>query len=386
MAFTLRPATGGDFIDRKELIAEMIRTLSDRRTAIGFALYGRRRIGKTSIFKEVQRRLQQREGLVPVYFSLWDLVEGTLIEFSQQLSTAVLEAYRPRLQLRLKAKSLLQTSREILRDILRDLKISVKLREDIEFLFSLERNRRESEARLLEKTFSLPEGLAEQTKTRCVLFLDEFPTLIELKNGSGEGLIRKIRTIQEDLKHTVLCISGSIRRTMEITVLTSASAFYGQFILKEVGPLEKKDVKALIERNLPARLTAEALEELYEFTCGIPFYVQFLGRQLLALDLERVERSDIAAAATHFLEEEGDLLFREEFERLSPKERMFAVAMASHLLDSPSAVARKTEESLNTVGRYLGYLEEKGVIRREARGIYRFEDPVFACWLARKYG
>ncbi len=382
MSFTLRPVTGEDFIDREELIREMVQALADRETAVGFALYGKRRIGKTSIFKEVQRRLQQQEDLVPVYFSLWDLVEGTLPEFTQQLSTSVLEAYRQRLRLRHKAKNLLRMSREILREILSDLQVSVKLREDLEFILSLDRHEREPAASLLERAFNLPEGLAQQTQTRCVLFLDEFPTMMELKDGSGEGIIRKVRTIQEDLAHLVLCLSGSIRRTMEMTVSTSASTFYGQFVMKEVGPLKEADVKALIERNLPARLTAGALDGLYEFTHGIPFYVQFMGRQLQILDVERVESADVDEAAKRFLEEEGDLLFREEFERLSPKERMFAVAMAHRRVESPSALARETGENLNTVGRYLGYLRDKGVIRREDRGIYRFEDPVFACWLA----
>ena len=57
MRFTLRPVKGEGFIDREELLDEMVSELRDTESTTGYALYGKRRIGKTSILKEVQRRL-----------------------------------------------------------------------------------------------------------------------------------------------------------------------------------------------------------------------------------------------------------------------------------------------------------------------------------------
>lgn len=390
MAFTLRPVKGADFINRGALLKEMEQTLVGKGTLQGYALYGRRRIGKTSIFKEVQRRLKAEKQTISVYFSLWDLVEGTVGEFSQQLTAETLEAFRPKLKLKHKAKTLLQASGELLRDILKGLNINVKLQEDIELLLGFDRAKPASTAQLIERVFQLAEGLARETRTKCIVFLDEFPALLDMKPGGnnnaklGEGIIRKIRTLQEDFEHTVLCVSGSYRKTMETAVLNSGSAFYGQFILKEIGPFGKNDVKRLMVRNLPVPLSADALDVLHEFTQGIPFYVQFLGRALLAEGHERIEAAQVEAAARHFLEEEGHLLFREQFSKLSSKQRRFAVTMARKRLSSPSALAKHTGESLNIVSRYLQYLETHGVVQRVSRGVYRFEDPVFARWLAQR--
>ena len=58
MAFTLQPAVKDDFVDREDILADMLSTLKDKSIRMGFALVGSRRIGKTSILKEVVRRLE----------------------------------------------------------------------------------------------------------------------------------------------------------------------------------------------------------------------------------------------------------------------------------------------------------------------------------------
>lgn len=60
MSFTLQPATKDNFIDREDILKEMLNTLTDRNIRMGFALVGPRRIGKTSILKEVAGRLKKR--------------------------------------------------------------------------------------------------------------------------------------------------------------------------------------------------------------------------------------------------------------------------------------------------------------------------------------
>ena len=67
MAFTLQPAVKDDFIDREDILADMLTTLEDESTRIGFALVGPRRIGKTSILKEVVRRLEGEKGHLSIY-------------------------------------------------------------------------------------------------------------------------------------------------------------------------------------------------------------------------------------------------------------------------------------------------------------------------------
>jgi len=107
MAFTLQPAVKDDFVDREDILADMLSTLEDKSTRMGFALVGSRRIGKTSILKEVVRRLEGEKDIVPVYFSIWDLVENTLPELCTRITLAIIEGFKSRLSLKLKMKQLL---------------------------------------------------------------------------------------------------------------------------------------------------------------------------------------------------------------------------------------------------------------------------------------
>ncbi|RLB76665.1 MAG: hypothetical protein DRH24_17490, partial [Deltaproteobacteria bacterium] len=84
--FTLREVEGELFVNREELVGEMVKTLSDQKLLMGFALYGPRRIGKSSLLLEVRRRLRERKDIVPVYFSLWELDQGTIAEFNKELT------------------------------------------------------------------------------------------------------------------------------------------------------------------------------------------------------------------------------------------------------------------------------------------------------------
>ena len=234
---------------------------------------------------------------------------------------------------------------------------------------------------MLERVFSLSEHLAQETNTRSVLFLDEFPSIVGLKKNNaqiGEGVIRFIRTLHETQQHTILCISGSIRKTMEITVLSSTSAFYKQFIIRKIGPLEKSHIKELLLRNFP-EIPEVVVEKVWDFSRGIPFYAQAIGRQLERM--EKIDRETVTQAIESFLTQEGAIIFREQFSQLSPKERKIIDVMAKYDLTSISEISTKAGESFTTVNRYLLYLEEKGVLEKVDKAKFQFEDHVFKQWL-----
>jgi len=120
--------------------------------------------------------------------------------------------------------------------------LKIKLFDKIELLLSQKEIRKEHIAQVVKETFTLPEQLAEKTNTRCILILDEFPLLMDLKNGRklGEGIIGAIRTVNETYRDTILTVSGSIRATMEMAVLSSFSPFYRQFIVKSISLFRKR--------------------------------------------------------------------------------------------------------------------------------------------------
>jgi len=387
MAFTLQPAVKGDFIDRDDILADMITTLNDESIRMGFALVGPRRIGKTSILKEVARRLHEKKGIVPVYFSLWDVVENTLPELCTRITMSIIEAFKPHLSLKLKIKQLLKVPALKFFEVLRSLDIKLSLFDEIEIALKMGKAGDINSNTLIEKVFLFGDQIAKENEVRLILMLDEFPSIMVIKNKTklGEGIIKKIRTICEDLENTILCISGSIRKTMEITALSPSSAFYRQFIIKNIGPFDLEATSKIFKDNLSITLHRDAIKRVHELTGGIPFYLQFLGRELGRFDKESIELSEIESIFGQFLLQEGNILFEEQIKSFSDKEKMILSNMAYYGLKTPSEIQKSSMEPSNVISRYIEYFLLKGVLQREKKGIYVFTDPVFKVWLKKSF-
>ena len=387
MAFTLQPAVKGDFIDRDDILADMITTLNDESIRMGFALVGPRRIGKTSILKEVARRLHEKKGIVPVYFSLWDVVENTLPELCTRITMSIIEAFKPHLSLKLKIKQLLKVPALKFFEVLRSLDIKLSLFDEIEIALKMGKAGDINSNTLIEKVFLFGDQIAKENEVRLILMLDEFPSIMVIKNKTklGEGIIKKIRTICEDLENTILCISGSIRKTMEITALSPSSAFYRQFIIKNIGPFDLEATSKIFKDNLSITLHRDAIKRVHELTGGIPFYLQFLGRELGRFDKESIELSEIESIFGQFLLQEGNILFEEQIKSFSDKEKMILSNMAYYGLKTPSEIQKSSMEPSNVISRYIEYFLLKGVLQREKKGIYQFTDPVFKVWLKESF-
>jgi len=48
---------------------------------------------------------------------------------------------------------------------------------------------------------------------------------------------------------------------------------------------------------------------------------------------------------------------------------------------TPKAIAKEVGEKVSNINRFLSYLNEKGYISREEKGVYRIDDPVFSQWV-----
>jgi AAA+ ATPase superfamily predicted ATPase len=387
MGFTLQPATKDDFIDREDILKEMLNTLTDRNIKMGFALVGPRRIGKTSILKEVVRRIKERDNILAVYFSVWDLVDNTAIEFCNRLTLTIIESFKKRLSVKYKIQHLLKVPASKLIDFLKTIDLKISVLEDVEFTLTQSRRGDQEINVIVEKVFGFAERLAEDMDVRLVLMLDEFPSIMDLKNGAklGEGILKKIRTIHEGLEHTILCISGSVRKTMDMAVLSQSSAFYRQFIIKNIIPFDAPEVKNLMVSNLKPKLTKDAVNKIYHLTKGIPFYVQFIGRELRGLEGKTIDSKSVQEVFNEFLDEEGDIIFFEELKAFSDKEKGILTAMAINDIKTPKEICKITKEKSNIISRYMEYFLDKGCLERKEKGAYEFTDPVFKEWLKRRY-
>ena len=368
--FTLRPVSGELFIGREELLNTLIGELSRMDSAEGFCIYGRRRIGKTSLLKELERRLRMYDRVVPVYFSFWEVGTLSLKDLVERLSDAIIAAYQEKglLKVELSIRKVLGSTKETIARVVSKTKVQVKI-EEVEFLLSMRERPPRDYVPVFRKVFDMAEKLAEKTETKCVLLLDEFPEILRIENGLQ--IVKMLRTAYEDYSHTALVISGSVRKTMKLVVLSEAAPFYRQLLIKRIQPLTREEVLQFLKKytGVEDKRTAE---ELYRVTGGVPFYLQWLGR---VGGLRKVEE-----AVEEFIEEEGNVIFQEEFSKLSGTERRVIVALAKGK-ERPAEISREAGIEINATSAYLKGLIDKEIVEKVEKGRYRLRDRLFERWV-----
>lgn len=386
MSFTLYSATGDDFIGREKLVKELTRELSSK-NKIGFSLSGVRRIGKTSILKEVEQRLK-KQGIPVIYISIWRILPTTIDEFTRVLDRTALNAFEHKLPRKFKFEELLVTGAKALGTLLSGLKLSTKVAEDLEVTLSYVKKESEDVEAAVTKSISLIDHLSEMTKTKCVLMIDEFPSIVDLTYGDknkkmGLDIVKLIRTLFEEFKHTKLVVSGSYRDTLDNLVAKTTAPFYKQLLLREVESFTKDEFNKFIEHYLPRLKFADnqTKEEFYKISSGIPYNLQLLGKEIQLQDIVKLDSAKLSEVVKTILEKEGEQSFKEFTENLTPSEIKVLKALAKSPGKKPTDIEKDEFMSEATVSSALVSLRNKTIVKREKRGIYEFTDNLFAEWL-----
>lgn len=373
--FLLTPVVGNNFVGRKDIIGELYEELGDEKSHIGFCLYGMRRVGKTSVLMELKRLLDKKRNLVVPYMSLYDIADLSLKTFGEELFNIIISAYQEKglLPLKIKIRKLLDTPIDIVIELLKNAKVEASITERIKIIFEYRENSK-NHSEYVREVFNIAEMLAKSTGTKSILMLDEFPEILKIENGIQ--LVKMLRTQYELQKRTAIVISGSIKKTLEIVALSEASPFYKQLIPKHLLPFTEKETAEFIKLYL-RKANKTDIKSLHELTGGLPFYLQFIGRST-------TYSGDIESSIRTFVNQEGDAFFKEEFEKLSDKEKLIAISISrgnKKLKD----IAKHMNEPATTVGRYIPLLIEKDIINKESRGNYILLDNLFGFWLRQKY-
>nr|WP_276976494.1 ATP-binding protein [Ferrimicrobium acidiphilum] len=391
MPFTLTPVVDEDFVGRKDIVEELCKQLSSK-NKLGFSVSGIRRIGKTSVLKEVGRKL----GVPVVYVSVWRVSPSTVDEFVRVMNRAALAAFDGMLPVSFKLEEALETGKSALRKFLQGLKLSTKVVDDIEVSVSYVRRESDDVDAALTSCFSLIEHMGEMTGKSPVLMLDEFPSLVDLSYGSknqkvGESVIRLVRTLYEDFKHTKIVISGSNRQTMQNLVARQKAPFYKQLLLREVRPFSEGEYSEFLSKYLPwLRFdkhpddpTRDFRADLFAVSSGIPYNLQLLGSELEAKSVKKLGKENLAMVVDSVLKNQGEMSFREFLSDLTPSQVKVARALAKHDPDGvkPSEISAKEYISKEAVGYSLNMLVAKGILKHGGKGEYDFVDDLFMEWL-----
>jgi hypothetical protein len=179
----------------------------------------------------------------------------------------------------------------------------------------------------------------------------------------------------------------------QVAALSGDAKSYAErlFHYPAVGPLLPDDAKTAIRQPVEdegERISAAALDEILSKTQGYPYFLQEWGYQCWNIaqgtEIDVADASQAAEVATQRLD---DGFFKVRFDRLTPKEREYVIAMAQ-LGPGPyrsSDIAATLGETHQSLGPRRSQIISKGMIYSPSHGDIAFTVPMFNDYLMRNF-
>jgi tetratricopeptide (TPR) repeat protein len=342
------------FYGRDDVVREVMQMLNhpDEKAIV---LFGQRRIGKTTILLQIDRKLTEERKFTPVYFDLQDRASSTLSDVLYKLAQA----------------------------------ISYRLKQPLPSIDKFDANGDYFIKEFLPATikFSAPNGL--------VILFDEFDVMDSPENNrAGQAFFPYLRSFITSLEHAkFVFVIG--RRPEELSTDT-LSTFKGIRATK-VSLLSRNSTELVIrqsENKESLFWSNESVEQIWKWTQGHTYFTQLicsviwehLQERATGKDIPTVAPSDVDDAI-HDAMKQGSNAFHWIWGGLPPAERVVMAAMAE--AKSNVISQEEIEDILNQSGVRLIVRELKiapmtlidwGLLR-SVENNYRFAVPLLREWV-----
>ncbi len=363
-------ARGEDVVDRESYIREMVMRMEDGQSAV---IAGPRRIGKSSVGREILRQAQVRGQYVASVDLFSANSTDTLASFLMQ---SILENRVGRI--RRGVRSLAG-----LRRLVGTPDIKAKMG-DLEIGLNWSEGKSTGEDELL-RALAVAEEIAARGGRRMVILLDEFQDIERL---GGLALLKRLRAVMQAQQHTVFLFLGSQPSLMKMLFASQSQAFY-RFATFCPLPAVPSDAwvgyigKKLAEQNMT--VTPAALDLMLEKTGGHPYCVMGVvyHSYLMAkgAGLGRVD-ADIAVAADARMMDHLSGIYEQQWLEVRRVAHADAVCLAVSEQKPPYSL----DVPRSSVGKALNHLLDLGLIeKRSVRGDYVLVEPMFGRWLRERF-
>ena len=360
-----------DVVDREEFIEETKLRLLQGQSAM---LSGPRRIGKTSVAYEILRQLRE-EG---AYVAKIDLFHVTSIEeMGTKLLQAILENRTGVLH------QAVYTLKQWKKDLLASSEIHAKLY-DLEMGLTLDRP--QSPLDLLETAVQTAEKMASKDDKRMVILLDEFQ---ELDRLGGETLLKRLRSLFQQQKHTTYFFLGSERSLLTTLFADRRQAFYRFATILPLPQIPYAKWRTYIVVKLKESvmtMTEPALDWLLDKTGGHPYCLMSVMSNAYLLAImghQDTINMEILYAAYERSMSQLEAVYEEQWQEIRNHKGLDHV-LTSILLNQP---IHHPTEGISNVSRAVQTLIRLSIIQKgEHRGKYHVMEPMFGDWVLRKRG
>ncbi len=331
---------GSEFYNRADLLRDIL-----AESTAGMWIIGNRRVGKTSLLKEAERRAANSAVYLPLF---WDMQGDTR---EAQLIESLLEA--------------------------------------IEYAQSAEIDKRWRAIDLPENTLSLSQVLrqvatyAQQYQSRLLLLCDEIEGLNQLGQQEPHVLSKLRRVLQHNPAiRAILTSTRRLSRLYAIQQQHDTSLFLEGFEPRYLAHFDDDTTNQLIccaQSAYPLKIDKTLLAQIQIFTGNHPLILQKICHHLFDLDTRSLRLFD---EVSFCLDDQLCSTFRQDFDSLSPDEAKIMLLINSQVRSLSEIEQTLPHLSPSSLRRMLYDLNELGFLRRTATGAYQAGNVLLGEWLA----
>lgn len=255
--------TGKHFCNRTTEITELQESIKSGQNIL---IYSERRMGKTSLLKEVLQDLRE-EGMNCAYVDLWPTDDR--LTFARALGQAVANELRGPLERILKT----------LKNWFQSFRISSSVNREGEPSFSFD-FRGDPEDLSIKEIMEVPAKLSESLDQKVVVVFDEIQ---EIMNYDSDFVERKLRSVIQHHTDVAYVFLGSRRHVVQEMFMDRSSPFYQSTKKITLGTIAVQDWIPFIRKRFQSgdrSISESKVERLCELTEGHPRYTQHLCEAL----------------------------------------------------------------------------------------------------------
>ena len=211
-----------------------------------------------------------------------------------------------------------------------------------------------------------------------IIIIDEFQMLKKLEKPEDFfWLVRSYTQFQSNVSYVM---TGSISQTSDtIEMLNGATgAFGGRMIQINIEPFTKQETKSYFKDRFPEiKFTQEGFNRFYEYTKGIPMYINSFYNALSSHETYDENLIDYI-----FLNNMDQILVMwiRIWGTLNKYEKRIVCAMLAQENCSWSELDNSLDMAPATLNKYIKTLQDKGILKYY-NGLYSLEDLMLKTWL-----
>ncbi|MGD9108482.1 MAG: ATP-binding protein [Gammaproteobacteria bacterium] len=354
-------ALGNNFCNR---VHEQARLTNNIKSVVATLVTSPRRYGKTSLVLNVLRKHQ----IIFAYIDLYAEMD------EQGVSSAILNGIGNVLY---KLESMPKKAFKFVADFFANLSISFRFKGaeiKVEFLGA-----RKSSGKLILTTLRNLDAILQKKKKKVVLFIDEFQRIGEISDSiTIEGALRNIA---QQTKNICFIFSGSNRHMLNLIFDDRKRPFYNLCDKIILDRIDKKDyipfIQKKAEKRWGKRLTAEAMDEIFELVIQHPYYLNVLCHRLWYENKPPTASKIIAEWGKYAQEEKSRVMA--DLDQLSRNQAKVVIAISKYgreHLPTSKEFLHLTKMSSSSVIQALEKLKIMDYLYVNAEGKYQVLDPL----------